>query len=51
MKLTKDCLETGDGEAFCSGSGGTLRFYLNDKENPNLLDREIKNGDKTLIKF
>ncbi|MBI2594150.1 hypothetical protein HYW39_00465 [Candidatus Curtissbacteria bacterium] len=51
MKLTKDCLTTGDGETFCSGSAGTLRFYLNDLENQNLLDVEIKEGDKALIKF
>ena len=51
MKLTKDCLTTGDGETFCSGSGGTLRFYLNDKEDPDLLDRKIENGGKALIKF
>lgn len=51
MKLTKDCLTTGDGETFCSGSGGTLRFYLNDQEDPNLLDKEIKDADKVLIEF
>lgn len=51
MKLTKDCLITGDGETFCSGSGGTLKFYLNDQEIPDLLDREIREGDKVLIKF
>lgn len=51
MKLTKDCLTTGDGETFCSGSGGALSFYLNDKEDSDLLDREIKDGDKALIKF
>ena len=51
MKLTKDCLITGDGETFCSRSGGTLRFYLNDKEDPNLLDKKIEDGDKVLIQF
>lgn len=51
MKLTHDCLTTGDGETYCTGSDGTLRFYLNDNEDPNLLDREIKDGDKALIEF
>lgn len=51
MELTKDCLITGDGETFCSGSSSTLQFFLNDKEDPNLLDREIRDGDKVLIKF
>lgn len=48
MKLTKDCLITGDGETLCDGS---LKFFLNDVEDQNLLDREIKEGDKALIKF
>lgn len=51
MTLTKDCLITGDGEALCSGKNGTLKFYLNDVETPNLLDKEIREGDKTLINF
>lgn len=51
MKLTKDCLTTGDGETLCTDSAGTLKFYLNDKEDPNLLDIEIGDGDKVLIKF
>lgn len=51
MKLTKDCLITGDGETLCNGKGRTLKFYLNDIETPNLLDREIKDGDKALIQF
>ena len=51
MKLTKDCLTTGDGETFCNGKNGTLKFYLNEIETPDLLDKEIKDGDKMLIKF
>lgn len=51
MKLTKDCLTTGDGETFCNGKNGSLKFYLNDKEDKDLLDKEIKEGDKILIKF
>ena len=51
MKLTKDCLTTGDGETLCNGKNGTLKFYLNDIETPNLLDRQIKDGDKALINF
>lgn len=58
MKLTKGCLTTGDGETYCSGKdlriggqGGSLKFYLNDKEDKDLLDREIKDGDKALIKY
>ena len=51
MKLTKACLTTGDGETFCDGGSGNLTFYLNDVEDKNLLDKQIKAGDKTLIKF
>lgn len=51
MKLTKDCLITGDGETLCSGKNGTLKFYLNDIETPNLLYKQIKEGDKILIKY
>ena len=51
FKLTKDCLTTGTGETFCSGSSGTLRFYLNDNENQSLLDREIEPGDIVRITF
>ena len=49
MKLTKDCLTTGDGETFCNGKNATLEFFLNDVETPDLLDKEIRNGDKALI--
>lgn len=51
MKLTKDCLTTGDGETYCDGNSGSLKFYLNDIETPNLLDMEIKDDDEALIKF
>ena len=51
MKLTKTCLITGDGETLCDGKDGTLKFYLNDVEDKDLLDKEIKQGDSILIKF
>lgn len=51
MKLTEDCLTTGDGETICDGKNGSLKFYLNDIETLNLLDREIKEADRALIKF
>jgi hypothetical protein len=50
MKLTKDCLVTGDGESLCN-TKGNLRFYLNDVETPSLLDLEIKDGDRAKIEF
>lgn len=51
MKLTKSCLTTGGGETFCDGKEGSLKFYLNNAEDKDLLDQEIKEGDKALIKF
>lgn len=51
MKLTNDCLTTGDGETYCDGKDGNLKFYLNDVETLNLLDMEIKEGARVLIKF
>ena len=51
MKLTKECLTTGTKETFCTGATGALRFYLNGIEDRDLLDREIKNGDKARIEF
>ncbi len=51
MKLTKTCLITGDGETLCDVKDGTLKFFINDVEDKDLLDREIKEGDKVLIKF
>ncbi len=51
MQLTKDCLTTGDGETYCSGKDGTLKFYVNDIEDPNLLEKPINQNDKALIIF
>lgn len=51
MQLTKECLITGTKETFCRGENGTLRFYINDIEDKDLLDKEIKEGDKVLIQF
>lgn len=51
MKLTKDCLISGDGEILCNGKNGILKFYLNNIEAADLLDKEIRDGDKALIKY
>lgn len=51
MKLNKDCLTTGTDQLFCTGKDGVLEFYLNDKLEMNLLDKEIKQDDKVLIRF
>ena len=51
MKLTKECLITGDGEKLCNDKNGTLKFYINDMEEPDLLEKSIKEGDKALIRY
>ncbi len=51
FKLDKNCLTTGTGQTFCTGSSGSLRFYLNGKEDANSLDKIINEGDKLLVTF
>src|SRR3989344_5478952 len=51
MELTKECLITGDGETLCTGQNGTLKFYLNNVETPDLLDQEIINDTKVSVIF
>src|SRR3989344_2956506 len=45
MKLSKDCLVTGTKQTFCTGQEGSLRFFINDQENPDALDEVINEGD------
>ena len=51
MELTKECLITGDGEKLCDPENGSLKFYLNDKEDSDALNQEVKQGDSLLVKF
>jgi len=45
--LTSECLTTGTKETFCTGNGGTLKFYINGEKNNNALIQEIKNKTAT----
>jgi len=51
FKLTPECLTTGSKERFCTGNRGILQFYLNGLKKSNVLDQEIKDGDKLLVTF
>ena len=51
MKLTKDCLTTGTGQNFCESGGGKLGFFINDKEEPDALDKGIAPDDHLLITY
>lgn len=51
LTLTKDCLITGTKETFCTGTSGSLVFYLNSKHEQNALDKEINSGDQLLVSF
>lgn len=50
MSLTKDCLTTGDGEKLCNDKG-VLKFYLNDLEDPDVLDKDIKHEDALKVTY
>lgn len=51
MSLTQTCLITGTGERYCTGTEGTLRFFLNEEEDPNALARAIAPGDRLLVSY
>jgi len=51
FNLSKDCLTTGTGQTFCTGEGGTLKFYLNGRLTKDLLSRQINDGDRALITY
>lgn len=51
MKLEKDCITTGTGQVFCTNDTNSLKFYINDSENPNALDEGIKEGNKLRIVY
>lgn len=51
FKLTSECLTTGTKETFCTGNRGTLKFYINGEQKNNVLNQEIKEGDKLLVTF
>lgn len=42
MSLDKVCLVTGTKQTFCNNEKGKLKFYLNNIETPDALDKEIK---------
>lgn len=52
MKLDKKCLTTGTGQVFCANDGdapGALRFYINDVEDPDALDKVIEDGNNLRV--
>ena len=51
FSLTDDCLTTGTRETFCTGSKGTLKFYLNGVQQEKILGQEIQNNDQLLVTF
>ncbi len=51
MKLDKSCLTTGTKQIFCTGGGKTLKFFINEIEDPNALDKEINPNDKLKVIF
>lgn len=51
MQLTRDCLITGTKQTFCTGEGGELRFYINEKEDKDALDKAINDGDSFVVRY
>lgn len=51
MSLDKNCLITGTKQTFCTENGKFLKFYINETEDPNALEKVIKNDDKLLVIF
>lgn len=49
--VEKDCLITGTKQTFCSNESGTLRFFVNEVEDPNTLDRVIQPDDVLEIRY
>lgn len=51
MSLTKECLVTGTKQTFCSGESGTLKFYINEVEDRDALDKIINEGDRLIVEY
>jgi len=52
LKLTSDCLLSDNGDLFCTGGKGTLKFFLNgDRTDGSVLDREIDQNDELVIRY
>ena len=51
MSLDKNCLVTGTKQTFCTNKTQKLRFYINNIEDPDALDKVIKNKDSLLVTF
>lgn len=49
--LTKECLTTGTKQVFCTNQTQKLQFILNDTENPNTLELEIREGDRLVVNY
>jgi len=51
FKITSDCLYTGTGQEFCNSQNSQLLFLLNGKDQPKVLESEIKKDDFLQIKY
>ena len=51
MSVTKTCLITGTKQEYCSNSEEKLRFFINEVEDPDALDKVIRENDRLKISF
>lgn len=51
MSLSEECLTTGTNQTFCTNDTYRLRFFINDNEDPGVLDKQIKEGDSLKVTY
>lgn len=51
FSLKKDCLVTGTKQTFCNTDTKRLYFYLNNEENPDVLDKVIAPNDELRVEY
>lgn len=51
FSLDETCLTTGTRETFCTNGSGTLKFYLNGFDTPNVLTLPIRAGDSSRVSY
>lgn len=51
IDINQTCLYISDKQQFCSKGANELKFYLNGEKAPNLLSREIHDGDRALFTY
>jgi protein-disulfide isomerase len=51
VTLTKDCIQIHTGTQYCTTTGSTLKFYVNDKPKDDFMNYEFRDLDRILISY